>query len=134
MGIFKRSDSVDVLDLTKLQKKGLLKIPEKEVEPDVKVNSQGYVDLGISVMPSSVDSSPATESSPATSSDSGGGMFGFLDSVASSSSASSSEQQSYFGSSSSGNSDLEISGLKNKIEDLEYKLRVLEDKIAKLGG
>lgn len=122
MSIFKKSDSVDVLDLTKLQKKGLLKLPEQKTEP-IKVNSQGYVDLGISVLPVSESVKEAPSYNPVND---GAGALGFLDSLAN---VSASPEPIV-----SAGSDIEIQGLKNKIEDLEYKLRVLEDKISKLGG
>jgi hypothetical protein len=125
MPIFKKDKGVDVLDYTRLQKKGLLKVPEKKDGMPLKVNSQGYVDLGVSSLPST-DSSNASNSSNI----SDVSALGFLDSLASSTSSS---NESYFGS-SSGENSVEIAGLKNKIEDLEYKIRVLEDKIAKLDG
>ena len=121
MPIFKKEKGVDVLDFTTLQKKGILNIPEKNVEMPVKVNSQGYVDLGVSAAPS-----VASEGIPGCSSGGGVSALGFLDSLASSAAAS--------GEPVSVSVDtLEIQGLKNKIEDLEYKIRVLEDKISRLG-
>ncbi len=124
MPIFKKEKGVDVLDFTTLQKKGILNIPEKNVEMPVRVNSQGYVDLGVSAAPSP---SVASEGIPSYSSGGGVSALGFLDSLASSAAASSSEPVSVSGD------NLEIQGLKNKIEDLEYKIRVLEDKISRLG-
>jgi hypothetical protein len=136
MSIFKKSEGVDVLDFTRLQKKGLLKVPEQKAESNIKVNSQGYVDLGLSNLSNSNSASESAPSYPSPSSESNGASaLGFLDSLASSSpsSSGSSEQQSYFGSSPENNS-LDLQGLKNKIEDLEYKMRMLEDKISKMGG
>ena len=129
MVTFKKS-SVDVLDFTKLQKKGLLKVPERKAEQRVRVNSQGYIDLGISNL--SNTTSPVQENTQSYSGSEGGSgasALGFLDSLASASSPSDSSVYS-----GSGDSSLDIQGLKNKIEDLEYKLRVLEDKIAKIEG
>lgn len=129
--IFKKSGGVDVLDFTRLQKKGILKVPEKS-EQSVKVNAQGYVDLGVSVLPKSEPMQEPVPSYSSANPNESVSALGFLDSLASSNGTSSSEQPNYFGS--SGSSELELQGLKNKIEDLEYKIRVLEDKIAKLEG
>ncbi|MBS3076705.1 hypothetical protein J4233_00365 [Candidatus Pacearchaeota archaeon] len=129
MVTFKKS-SVDVLDFTKLQKKGLLKVPERKAEQNVRVNSQGYIDLGISNL--SNTTSPVQENTQSYSGSEGGSgasALGFLDSLASSASSSGSSVYS-----SQTSDSVELQGLKNKIEDLEYKMRVLEDKIAKIEG
>lgn len=140
----------DVLDLPDMQRRGLLKKNTEKKEENVgKVNSQGYVDFssfrqqtqtpGVTTEPvPSYSSDRPTYSSdtPAPSFSDGAGALGFLDALASSAPASSvSLAESSYGSSSNGGADnVEIQGLKNKIEDLEYKLDRLMEKIAKMEG
>ncbi len=100
----------DVLDLTDLQKRGLLKkLPEK-VEEAPKVNSQGYVELA--------GAQGSSSNSECSSSLAGAGTGN--------------SEKSYFDSSanSSNVDSVEFQGLKNKIDDLEYKLDRLMEKIA----
>lgn len=151
MPIFKKK-SDDVLDLTDLKRRGLFKFDEDKEKVGREADSSGYFDFSQSS--SAASSEPSQDeinklieqsSQQAQQEDSGASALGFLDTFASSASPSS-EQSSYFssssssesslssGGSSSGSDSLEIQGLKNKIEDLEYKLRVLEDKISRLDG
>ena len=109
----------DVLDLTDLQRRGLLKKAEeiqKQNSGAGKVDSGGYVDM-----------STFQKTEPAVSGESAANPLGFLDSLASTNSSSISN----YSSGSNGDS-LELQGLKSKIEDLEYKLDRLMEKIAKL--
>jgi hypothetical protein len=111
MSIFKKG--IDVLDFTELQKRGLLKVPEKKAEDNVTVNSEGYAVLG----------SPSASAS-GSSAESGAGALGFLDALAGVGTSS--------GNTSSSVDATELQGLKNKIDDLEYKLDRLMEKIAKM--
>lgn len=111
MSFFKKE--LDVLDLTDLQKRGLLKKAEEIKKQED--NSGGYVDF--------TKSGTSASESP-----SGANPFDFLGSLSGVGASTPSSQ------SSSAEGSLEIQSLKNKIEDLEYKLRVLEDTIAKLEG
>ena len=142
MGWFKKK-GVDVVDLGEMQRKGYLRGDSGEVD------EEGIVDLGVSpVASSSESSSPPTPS--------GGSMFGMLDSLAgagNSSSESSSGGESgvtSFGS-SGGYSDklkvargsrlAEFNSMKVKMEDIEYKvdkmierLEALEARLMGSGG
>lgn len=124
MSIFKKRGSGDVLDLTDMQRRGILK-KSAEVEKSFAGNadSSGYFDFTGSSRSAGASGSTASGSSSGSS----GNQFDFLDALASTSGASA-------GSGGSGADSLEIQGLKNKIDDLGYKLQVLEDKIAKLGS
>jgi len=133
MSIFKKKGEVDVLDLTDLQRRGLFKVPENKQEQPIEVNSSGYVEFSQNTGSSSgwpsqgkINQTIQSSESPADGSEGGAGALGFLDSL-----ALSGPSESPVGS---GVDSLEIQSLKNKINDLEYKLRVLEDKIARLGG
>ena len=155
MGIFKKSGSVDVLDIPSLQKKGILKragfekyeaeMNKSDMPSGIKVTS-GFVDLTSFSDPSVPSSGFATENNSPLSSLSTPGMdspFGMLDSLAQSAS---SNNGSYFNNdsnplsslstsspfSSSSSSSSEVNALKLKIDDLEYKLGTLLEKLARI--
>lgn len=117
----------EYLDLTDLQKRGLLKIPkEKEEEISTKTDQEGYVDLGgfgsNSGASSSSYGSPESDTSVSNAMDS---PFGMLDSLASSAEPSPNV-------SSSNLDNKEVQHLKVKIEDLEYKLDRFMERLEKL--
>jgi hypothetical protein len=147
MSLFKKEE--EVLDLTLMQRKGLLKKAEELSKLDRGPNS--YVNLSTSSPPTT---SPYTESS-----NDSPNPLSFLDTFAasasstasqldSSSSSSSQSESSYFGTSSDNSSSTSAqgewvgtnqsiaqnsqdnTGLQNKLDDLEYKLDRLMDKIA----
>lgn len=144
MGIFGKSG--DYLDISALQKKGLVKLPEPKVEKGMKVTKDGYVELtseyssegeNVSV-PNTVSAgstggfgsffdAPAPSSASASS---GGSIFDSLDGNTSSSNSSG----SYFGNSSNSSSSdsLNIQHLKAKFEDIEFKIDRLIEKIDKM--
>jgi len=121
---------IDYFDYTLLQKKGLLKIEEEPKEENVKIDNQGFVDFTQSA--NSVSSSTASVSS--ASSAPVGDMFGFLDSPTSSSANSSSS--AVYGnssiSSSSGDTNSDINALRLKLDDTEYKLERLIERLARI--
>ncbi|MBU0466810.1 MAG: hypothetical protein KJ718_02050 [Nanoarchaeota archaeon] len=118
MPIFKKEE--EVLDLTDLEKRGLLKKAQEIEQQQVSQTSDdGYMDLG------TTESGSAASS---VSSDTGAGALGFLDSLAGVGASSNA------GATSSGVDTTELQGLKSKIDDLEYKLQVLEDKIERMDG
>ncbi|MFH1802735.1 MAG: hypothetical protein ABH864_04805 [archaeon] len=128
MSIFKKRGSEDVLDLTDMQRRGLLqKSAEIERQFVQRKDSAGYFDF-TGVTSGAGTGVTACSNNPSSGT---GSQFDFLDALASTSGASSSGSAS---SGSSGVDSLEIQGLKNKIDDLEYKLQILEDKTAKLSG
>ena len=133
MAIFKRKGDEEVLDLTDMQRRGLLQ-KAAEIEKQFamqKKDSSGYFDF----TGASSSSGTIAEASPTSYSSGGtGSQFDFLDALASTSGGSSGASVNSSSSGAGGVNSLEIQGLKNKIDDLEYKLRVLEDKVAGLGS
>ncbi len=113
---------VETIDYTLLQKKGFIKKTER-VKPGFKVDSAGMIDL----------TSTANNSIPPVSTDnSNSNPFGFLDSLAQSSSSTSDNlSSSGYPSTSNIQSDgVEMNALKIKIDDLEYKLSQLLEKLS----
>ncbi len=121
---FKKKGDVGVVDLSDLQRRGIFKprtIPRKTITP---TDSQGYADL--STTPQNTTSSTSSNSNQSSS---GGGMFDWFSGLAKSNnqtetnntSASSSE----YGSMSQGSD----SNLKNKIDDLEFKMENMSRKL-----
>jgi len=111
---------VDFIDYTYLQKRGLIKRKEVKNQEGVSLTKDGFVQLS-EAEKASVSDNQASSSTF--------NPFGFLDNASSGNGSS----ESYYGNSGSGgvseeNKDLEIQGLKNKIEDLEYKLEKLIEK------
>ena len=124
MSLFK-NEGLDYIDYTLLKKKGILKIKDNN-------NDIGVIDLTqISSPPSSLQ----------TSQSSGSGFGSFFGSADASPPSSPSSSTSYFDnspssstssaqSSSSSNSDL--SALKIKLEDFEYKIEKLLERLSKI--
>ncbi|MBI3334825.1 hypothetical protein HYZ97_05035 [Candidatus Pacearchaeota archaeon] len=101
----KRGD--EFIDYTLLQKRGLLK--QKEQALQNQVGNDGMLDL--------------TASSPTASS---GNPFDMLSTLASSSPSSTPSALP------TGSPDLEVQGLKNKLEDVEYKLERLMERLMRI--
>lgn len=119
MGIFrKRSDSMDVIDLPMLEKRGLIKIPKRK-NSGLK-SRDGFLDF-TDARAENIALSRLTNSSSSSSAGSSGSPFNFLDSLAGAGNTGNSLSSSSSGDSSG------LNELKIKIEDLEYKLgRLLE--------
>ena len=100
---------MDYIDIPDLQRRGILKKKFEQVKPSVQTEN-GYVNLS--------SSSNSNTNSPASS------PFDFLDSLASSASEQSPNIEKY--SSSSTN---ELQDLKVQLENFEYKLDRLVDKL-----
>ena len=99
----------DVLDLTLLQKRGLLKIKKEYNKQTAVVNKEGYEDLTQSVK-ANVDVSS--------------GPLSFLDGLAGVSNSIAEIKQ---------NSDnIDLKDLRVKIEDIEYKLEKLIERLVKM--
>jgi hypothetical protein len=111
------------VDFTALKKRGLLNMPERKIDSRVKIDKDGSIDFtGLaSSISSAVNSS--NDSSSFGSSGSGGAIspFGFLDNLSSASSSSSSAASS-LDSTLMQSSSSELSALKIKIDDLDFKL------------
>jgi len=105
------------IDYTLLQKRGILKKSEAKKLP-FGFDKKGMIDF----------TSPSVDNSSQTASSSGneGGFFGFLDNPPAANSGSQS-QGYYSNDSASGN---EVSALKIKLEDLEFKLERFLERIA----
>lgn len=109
MGLFKK-ESGDIIDYTLLQKKGILKLPKQKEE---------VIDLTKNL--NSNDSTNQTGNiSP----------FGFLDSLAGASGQTNSVNAGF----QTSNDNSEINALKLKIDDLEYKLARLTEKLDKVNS
>lgn len=109
MGLLgRKNDDFELLDLTLLRKKGILKIPE---EKDVVDFSQIPASQDVS-MPNMPSLDPAIESNP----------FGFLDSVA---------QASSSASTGIPNSS-DANAMKIKLDDFEYKLERLSERLERI--
>ena len=120
---------VDYVDYTLLQKKGLLKIKNESQtqEESVKVDNQGFVDFTQSTNSSPSNTVPAASSAPA------GDMFGFLDNPTPPSSSS-----AIYGNSSSSSSltssdtSSDVNALRLKLDDTEYKIERLIERLARI--
>lgn len=120
-----RKKGLDTIDYTLLAKRGLIKKPE-EKPLSFKVDSRGMVDL------TQVKDERRMGDSNSTSSNSDGNIanpFNFLDNLGNSSSSSSLSPDFLAPNPRTNESDAEISSLKIKIDDLEYKLAQLVDKL-----
>ncbi len=111
MSLFKKERGVDVVDYTLLQKKGLLRRVPRPAAPSP----------SLSPSPPSLSSSPATLSSESVS------PFSFFDSVASSAATSSFSSDT---SSSGLQSGPDVGNLKIKVDDVEYKMERLLERLA----
>lgn len=115
MGLF-RKESGDIVDFTILQKRGIIKKVEPK-ENQIKIdNKTGFIDLtppAPSILPSpvSIDSSPSD-------------IFGFLDSKT--------QEPSSVSNLTDPPQNKEVEHLKVKIDDLEYKIERLLEKISLL--
>lgn len=108
---------VDVLDLTSLQKRGILKIPREE---------ESHADVMDLTQPTS--SLPAPLPAPAAPSSDTSSAFDFLSSFAQSSAA----EPARAPHESSGDVHAKLDTIINKIEDTMYKIEVLSGRVAQL--
>ena len=115
MGLFRKKQG-DILDITLLKKRGIIK--KSEIAPlSSSINPKtGFLDL--TALPSNTKP-PAPSASAPPSQD----LFGFLD-------ASASQEMSSQIASTPPENSLEVQSLRVKIEDLEYKLERLLEKIS----
>jgi len=113
--------SIDFIDYTMLQKRGFLK-KAPEAKSDIKVNSDGMIDF---TQMQNTSSNASTNTASTSSS-----PFDFLNSMAGVGASSPSSIPAIFSSSSDTNS--ELNALKFKLEDTEYKLERLVERLAKI--
>ncbi len=132
MGFFKKESGVDVLDLTLLQKRGLLKIPQVERRSDIidltmqlpsppSMPAPPSLPQPITPLPTFFDSIPSPSASSTPVADN---PFGMLDTLASASSAASPTGGSV--------DSLAFNALKLKLDDVEFKLERLVEKFSLL--
>ncbi len=127
MGIFTKRESVDVLDLPDLQRRGLLKLPQPH-EP-----SDDLIDLTKSPQPSVTSPINPPFAQPSNSSESMGAVSDFLSDFASIGAANpsvSAEAKSELPSAPLANSS--SSDLTWRVENTEYKIEQLLERIAVL--
>lgn len=125
MGLFEKK-GIDTIDYTLLQKKGFIKKKVEKEEP-YKVNSDGIIELTADNLTSNLTSNSETPASSEVQKTDNVSPFSFLDNIAQAST--NSNVQSNNISNNNTNSD-EISSVKVKVDDLEYKLERLLEKLA----
>lgn len=126
MGVF---DSGEYVDYTLLKKRGLLKMHENVSASESRINnSSGFVDFTAGMSNnSSSNNSAGSASSP----------FDLLSNLTSGSNSAGSTNGSYYGggsSSTSSSSSEDVNALKLKIEDLEYKIQMLIERMDKMNS
>ena len=136
MGLLKKSGSVDVIDIPELQKKGVLKRAgyEKYERAMTKENASGikmtagFVDL-TSLANQQTENLQENNTQPlnlfSSQESQNNSPFAMLDNVA----RANNQESSYFSNNAQG---LDVNTLKVKIDDLEYKLERLIEKIARI--
>lgn len=128
MGMFSKNDGVDVLDLPELHRRGILKLPAPEpIEDDL-------VDLTKPVQPSILTTSPtAPPSLPAPHAPTHSGVTDFLSDFASIGAATPLvTTESATPSVPAVAADTAVADLKWRLENTEYKLEQLIERLAKL--
>ena len=128
MGLLKKRG--DVLDLSALQKSGLLQRSRAIAEKDKKLNSNGDKIVDFTAMQKTL----SIEQNNSSNNSSNEGAFGFLNSFASMGATNESKVPETFNQGNLGNSNLEVTGLRNKIEDLEYKIASLIERLERVEG
>jgi|GEM_PF-1845736 len=116
------------MDFTALKKRGLLRLPEPKVDKRVKVDRDGSIDF--TGMANSASAAVNDSFSPSSSS---GAVspFGFLDNL---SQASSSSSLSSLDSAVMQNDKSDLSAIKIKIDDLDFKLSGFIERLEKIEG
>jgi len=119
--LFNRKKKPDMVDIRELQKRGVVRIPRKEII--VPTNSDGFVELGDTKKPATGDRQPETVSNS--------DFFGFMDN--STQTTSNQESTTSFNDSPNGYNkrevDQKVSDLDNKIYKLEQRIELLEKKL-----
>jgi TolA-binding protein len=131
MGLFRKKGKSDTLDFTELEKRGIIR-----PSPAMETNNDGIVDFASSSSPSTSSTPPNTSSSTS----SGSSPLGFLSSLASASTTTTTTTQESPGPITDSlrtarhrqQTNAEVNELKIKLEDNDYKLSNLADKIREL--
>jgi len=117
------------MDFTALRKRGLLKLPERKGDSRVKVDRDGSIDFTGMASSASLAVNSQSDSLSGNSSASGAiSPFGFLDNLSSASSSGASSLDSTLMQSSSS----EISALKIKMDDLDFKISSFVERMEKI--
>src|SRR3989344_3726445 len=114
--MFNKRGSVDIIDLPDLYRRKLINLPESPLDQETQITKDGFFDLSISSQNTSNSQPIAKDSKEETS---------FLNDFAS---IGSSNQNSQIEVKKENNSE-EVSNLKWRIENLEYKLEQLIEKV-----
>ena len=114
--MFNKRGSVDIIDLPDLYRRKLINLPESLLDQETQITKDGFFDLSISSQNTSNSQPIAKDSKEETS---------FLNDFAS---IGSSNQNSQIEVKKENNSE-EVSDLKWRIENLEYKLEQLIEKV-----
>jgi len=114
--MFNKRGSVDIIDLPDLYRRKLINLPESPLDQETQITKDGFFDLSISSQNTSNSQPIAKDSKEETS---------FLNDFAS---IGSSNQNSQIEVKKENNSE-EVSDLKWRIENLEYKLEQLIQKV-----
>lgn len=114
--MFNKRGSVDIIDLPDLYRRKLINLPESPLDQETQITKDGFFDLSISSQNTSNSQPIAKDSKEETS---------FLNDFAS---IGSSNQNSQIEVKKENNSE-EVSDLKWRIENLEYKLEQLIEKV-----
>jgi hypothetical protein len=125
MGLFRKKKKM--IDLRDLQKKGIMKLPVRQAQPEVTTDKDGFIQAGQQKMQPMAGMTGT--SGTGTTQSSGGSFLNFMDS----SSLQSSNQNS-ISSMTTPSEDLrkisaQISDLDNKIYKLEQRIELLERKV-----
>ena len=124
MGIFSRKKRSDVIDLTDMQRRGLL--PKTSIpQPRIKSDNQGYADLTLGHDTPAQNPSQTTQRPP-EGSESAGSWFGGFFANSDTSTKTESAGQSYASETS------DRTWTKNKIEDIEFKIDAMNKKLNRL--
>ena len=129
MGLF-TEEGADIIDFTLLKKRGIINVPERKETP------RNYEPVGDVLDFTAIKPGEAAGSSEYNSS-SGMPDLGFLGNMAAvgaeNNSTNTATATSYYGNSNSG-SEAELNALKIKIDDMDYKLNRLLEKLEKIEG
>lgn len=129
MGLFKE-EGVDIIDFTLLKKRGIINVPERKEAP------RNYEPVGDMLDFTAIKPSEVAGSSEYSSS-SGMPDLGFLGDMATvgaeNNSTNTTATTSYYGNNDSG-SGAELNALKIKMDDMDYKLNRLLEKLEKIEG
>jgi predicted RNase H-like nuclease (RuvC/YqgF family) len=111
--IFKKSKKKDMVDLRELQKRGVVRIPKKQIK--IPTTSEGFVEVG--------------KTEKTKESQSNANFFGFMDTPSEQSKSNHEQSTSSVNDKQLRAQDSRITDLDNKIYKLEQRIELLEKKL-----